>query len=74
MADTRPGQAIVNAHRVKKYFSRRCILNEISFSLYADARVGIIGANGAGKSTLMKIIAGRDPEFDGNLVWGIATA
>ncbi|MBQ2360871.1 MAG: energy-dependent translational throttle protein EttA, partial [Prevotella sp.] len=33
------------------------------------AKIGIIGLNGAGKSTLMKIIAGLDQQYQGNVVW-----
>ena len=31
------------------------------------AKIGFLGVNGAGKSSLMRIIAGEDTEFDGNL-------
>ena len=35
--------------------------------MYLGAKIGILGANGAGKSTLMKILAGVDKEFDGEI-------
>jgi ATPase subunit of ABC transporter with duplicated ATPase domains len=31
-------------------------------------RIGVIGLNGSGKSSLMKIIGGKDAEFDGEVV------
>ena len=41
------------------------ILNGINLQFYPDAKIAIIGPNGSGKSTLMKIMAGRDKEFQG---------
>jgi ATP-binding cassette ChvD family protein len=41
------------------------ILNNINLQFYPDAKIAIIGPNGSGKSTLMKIMAGRDTEFQG---------
>ncbi len=41
------------------------ILNNISLQFYPDAKIAIIGPNGSGKSTLMKIMAGRDKEYQG---------
>ena len=41
------------------------ILNNIHLQFYPDAKIAIIGPNGSGKSTLMKIMAGRDTEFQG---------
>jgi ATP-binding cassette ChvD family protein len=41
------------------------ILNNIHLQFYSDAKIAIIGPNGSGKSTLMKIMAGRDTEFQG---------
>jgi energy-dependent translational throttle protein EttA len=41
------------------------ILNGIHLQFYRDAKIGIVGPNGSGKSTLMKIMAGRDTEFQG---------
>ena len=37
-------------------------------SLLSFCRIGVIGLNGSGKSSLMKIIGGKDPEFDGEVV------
>ncbi|HXG80196.1 MAG TPA: energy-dependent translational throttle protein EttA [Sphingomicrobium sp.] len=41
------------------------VLNGIHLQFYQDAKIGIVGPNGSGKSTLMKIMAGRDKEFQG---------
>jgi sulfate-transporting ATPase len=41
------------------------VLNNINLQFYPDAKIAIIGPNGSGKSTLMKIMAGRDKEFQG---------
>ncbi|MBQ8337318.1 MAG: energy-dependent translational throttle protein EttA [Bacteroidaceae bacterium] len=45
------------------------ILKNIYLSFFYGAKIGIVGMNGAGKSTLMKIIAGLDNDFQGNVVW-----
>jgi energy-dependent translational throttle protein EttA len=45
------------------------ILKDIYLSFYYGAKIGIIGANGAGKSTVMRIIAGEDKAFQGDVVW-----
>ena len=45
------------------------ILKNIYLSFYYGAKIGIIGLNGAGKSTVMKIIAGLDKAYTGDVVW-----
>ncbi|SFT44317.1 ATP-binding cassette protein, ChvD family [Lishizhenia tianjinensis] len=45
------------------------ILKNIYLSFYYGAKIGIIGLNGAGKSTVMKIIAGLDNAYTGDVVW-----
>lgn len=49
--------------------TNKTILKNIYLSFFYGAKIGIVGLNGAGKSTLMKIIAGLDTEFQGNVVW-----
>lgn len=44
------------------------ILKNIYLSFFYGAKIGIIGLNGSGKSTLMKIIAGIDKNFQGEIV------
>ncbi|WP_027471396.1 energy-dependent translational throttle protein EttA [Saccharicrinis fermentans] len=44
------------------------ILNNIYLSFFYGAKIGIIGLNGSGKSTLMKIIAGIDQDYQGEVV------
>lgn len=43
----------------------KTVLNDITLSFLPGAKIGVLGPNGAGKSTLLKIIAGIDPEFQG---------
>ncbi|PKP20673.1 MAG: energy-dependent translational throttle protein EttA [Bacteroidetes bacterium HGW-Bacteroidetes-21] len=45
------------------------ILKNISLSFYYGAKIGIIGLNGAGKSSLLRIIAGKDKSYDGEIVF-----
>ena len=45
------------------------ILKDIYLSFFYGAKIGILGLNGAGKSTVMKIIAGIDKDFQGEVVW-----
>ena len=45
------------------------ILKDIYLSFFYGAKIGIIGLNGAGKSTLMKIIAGIDNDYQGEVVF-----
>ena len=45
------------------------ILKNIYLSFFYGAKIGIIGLNGAGKSTLMKIIAGLDTDYQGEVVF-----
>lgn len=46
---------------------KRTILKNISLSFFYGAKIGVLGLNGAGKSTLLKIIAGLDPEYQGEI-------
>jgi energy-dependent translational throttle protein EttA len=45
------------------------IIKDIYLSFYYGAKIGILGMNGAGKSTVMKIIAGLDQSYQGDVVW-----
>ena len=49
--------------------NQKQVLKNIYLSFFYGAKIGIIGLNGAGKSTLMKIIAGIDQSYQGNVVW-----
>lgn len=49
--------------------TNKTILKNIYLSFFYGAKIGIIGLNGAGKSTLMKIIAGLDNAYQGEVVF-----
>ena len=49
--------------------NNRQLLKNIYLSFFYGAKIGIIGLNGAGKSTLMKIIAGIDTQYQGQVVF-----
>jgi sulfate-transporting ATPase len=62
-------QYVYTMRRVSKTVPpQRQILKNISLSFFPGAKIGVLGLNGAGKSTLLRIMAGEDPNFDGEAV------
>ena len=62
---------IFSMYKVSKTYpqSNKTIIKDISLSFFLGAKIGIIGLNGSGKSTLLRIIAGKDKNFNGELVF-----
>ena len=59
---------IFSMHRVNKTTpAGKQIIKNISLSFFYGAKIGIIGLNGSGKSTVMKIIAGLDQSYQGDV-------
>ncbi|MBJ2166650.1 MAG: energy-dependent translational throttle protein EttA [Muribaculaceae bacterium] len=53
----------------KIYPPQKQVLKNIYLSFFYGAKIGIIGLNGSGKSSLLKIIAGIDKEYQGEVVF-----
>ncbi len=53
----------------KSFQNNKQVLKDIYLSFFYGAKIGIIGLNGSGKSTLMKIIAGLDKNYQGEVVF-----
>ncbi len=56
---SRLGKKIIEMDRVSKAYGHMTVIQDFTYTLLRDDRIGIIGPNGIGKSTLMKIAAGR---------------
>ena len=67
MADEKIIFSMVGVSKVLN--NNKKILNNIYLSFFYGAKIGIIGLNGSGKSTLMKIIAGIDKSYQGEVVF-----
>ena len=67
MATPEAPKIIFSMLGVSKKIERKEILRDISLSFYYGAKIGVLGFNGSGKSSLMRILAGRDTEFDGHV-------
>ncbi|MBQ9105020.1 MAG: ATP-binding cassette domain-containing protein, partial [Mailhella sp.] len=66
--DNQPDKVIYSMHRVTKRHGQREVLKDISLGYFYGAKIGVLGLNGAGKSSLLKIMAGVDKAFDGDIV------
>lgn len=58
-ASTRLGKKIIEVKNIEKSFENKKIIDDFSFTLLRDDRIGILGDNGSGKSTLLNIITGK---------------
>ena len=65
---TETRKIILSLNKVKKTTPQgKELIKNINLGMYLGAKIGILGANGAGKSTLMRILAGVDKQFDGEI-------
>jgi sulfate-transporting ATPase len=61
-------QYVMSMLRVNKIVPpKRQIIKDISLSFFAGAKIGLLGLNGAGKSTVLRLMAGVDEEYDGEI-------
>ncbi|MEZ0236930.1 MAG: energy-dependent translational throttle protein EttA [Methylophilaceae bacterium] len=63
-------QYVMSMLRVSKVVPpKRQIIKDISLSFFPGAKIGLLGLNGSGKSTVLRIMAGVDKEFEGEVQW-----
>ena len=61
-------QYVMSMLRVSKVVPpKRQIIKDISLSFFPGAKIGLLGLNGAGKSTVLRIMAGVDTEYEGEV-------
>jgi energy-dependent translational throttle protein EttA len=58
---------IYTMHRVSRAHGTRTVLKEIGLSFFYGAKIGVIGLNGSGKSSLLRIMAGVDHDYTGEI-------
>ncbi|WP_455382252.1 ATP-binding cassette domain-containing protein, partial [Salinispira pacifica] len=68
MAANEPNKIIYSMVGVSRSFGQKQVIKDISLSYFYGAKIGVLGLNGTGKSTLLKIIAGVDTEYNGEIV------
>lgn len=61
---------LITAEHLTHSYTERLLLDDTSFHLNEDEKVGIIGINGTGKSTLLKILAGKEEADAGTITMG----
>lgn len=66
---SRLGKKIIEINNVSKSFDRN-LIDDFSYIVLRDDRIGIIGPNGSGKSTLLNMIAGKIEEDSGSIEIG----
>ena len=60
-----PNRVIYSMIGVSKYYDKKPVLKDIYLSYFYGAKIGVLGLNGSGKSSLLRILAGKDSEFNG---------
>jgi len=61
-------QYVMSMLRVSKIVPpKRQIIKDISLSFFQGAKIGLLGLNGSGKSTVLRLMAGLDDEFEGEI-------
>ena len=64
-----PNKIIFSMVKLSKFYDKKPVLKDIYLSFYYGAKIGVLGLNGAGKSSLLRIIAGTDKDFNGEVVF-----
>src|SRR5215470_14424220 len=69
MSNHEPNKIIFSMVKISKFYDKKPVLKDIYLSFFYGAKIGVLGLNGAGKSSLLRIIAGVDKDFNGEVVF-----
>ena len=61
------GEYVFNLVGVTCQYDRRTVLEDVSLAFFFGAKIGVIGANGSGKSSLLKVMAGLNTHYIGDV-------
>jgi len=67
MSNNSPEKIIYSMSKVSKRYRNKEVIKDISLSYFYGAKIGVVGLNGSGKSTVLKIMAGVDNDFEGDV-------
>lgn len=70
VSSSRLGKKIISLHNISKAYDNNSIIDDFSYTILRDDRIGILGNNGTGKTTLLKIIAGEVSPDQGMVDYG----
>jgi ATPase subunit of ABC transporter with duplicated ATPase domains len=59
---------MIVAHDLTKSYGTELVLHEVTFTVNAGERIGLIGPNGSGKSTILRLLAGEESVDRGHVV------
>ena len=64
------GKNILQLDNINKSYNKNRVINNLSLHMGKGEKILIAGKNGVGKSTLLRIISGRDQDFEGTVKYG----
>ncbi len=59
IATERLGKKIIDIYNISKSFDDQCLIDDFSYKLARNEKIGIVGNNGSGKTTLLNILTGK---------------
>ncbi len=62
-----PDKVIYSMVGVSKFYDKKAVLKDIYLGYFYGAKIGVLGLNGSGKSSLLRILAGVDTDFQGEI-------
>ncbi len=64
---------LLSVRNLAKAYGAITVLDNVSFTVNSDDRIGIVGMNGTGKTTLLRILVGQETMDDGNVSFSPST-
>ena len=61
------GEYVYNLQNLTKQHNKKTVLDDVTLAFFFGAKIGVIGGNGSGKSSLLRIMAGIDKDFMGQV-------